>query len=88
MRAPDNEQGINKLRPQIADKILSHKTVVKAMLSYSLLSCVRAEEGELLENHINPTFHFYPRWKREKTEAFQGVYKLNMRLNNLRFIPW
>ena len=61
MRAPDNEQGINKLRPQIADKILSHKTVVKAMLYYSLFSRVRAEEGELRENHINPTFHFYPR---------------------------
>ena len=71
MRAPDNEQGINKLRPQIADKI-SHKTVVKAMLSYSLLSRVRAEEGELRENHINPTVPFLSPLKMSEDRSFSG----------------
>ena len=72
MRAPDNEQGINKLRPQIADKILSHKTVVKAMLSYSLFSRVRAEEGELRENHINPTVPFLSPLKMSEDRSFSG----------------
>ena len=72
MRAPDNEQGINKLRPQIADKILSHKTVVKAMLSYSLLSRVRAEEGELRGNHINPTVPFLSPLKMSEDRSFSG----------------
>ena len=42
------------------------------MLSHSLLSRVRAEEGELRENHINPTVPFLSPLKMSEDRSFSG----------------